>query len=124
MINATEALVQRKLTLAFISADSVQITLTPATFASNGSGGRKRVDGLPRLPQAMRLIPQGSTVNTERETLDGVSVQPTMVLLGAFDAGMERGDRFVTNGFRYEIVFVHDKRDYEAKGEVITRGVA
>lgn len=122
MINALEAAVQQNLTIAFIDADSVQVTLVPADYVSNGSGGRKRVDLPPRLPQKMRLIPQGSTVSTERETLDGVSVMPTMVLLAAFNAGMARGDRFVDNGIRYEVVFVHEKRDYETKGEVITRG--
>ena len=123
MIPGSEAKAQRNLTAAFIGADISEITLTPVEYVSNGSGGRKRTDSPARPPQSMRLIPQG--VGTpERTTIDGVAAQPTMVLLGVWDAGMERGDRFVHNGIRYEVVFVHDKRDYQVKGEVITRGTA
>ena len=124
MINATEARIQRKLTLAFIASDSASFTLVPTTYASNGSGGRKRVDSPARLPQSMRLIPQSGTVGTERETLDGMVVQPTYVLLGEWNAGMARGDRFTYGGTRYEVVWVHENRNYETKGEVITRGEA
>ena len=123
MIPATEARVQKALTDAFIAADSVQITLIPAEFVSNGSGGRKRNDLLPRLPQSMRIIPQDANA-AERETLDGSVVQPNYMLLGVWNAAMTRGDRFTNGGTRYEVVYVHEKRDYQTKGEVITRGEA
>lgn len=123
MIPAAEAKVQRKLTFAFIEADSVQIALVPAEFVSNGSGGRKRVDLPVRPPQSMRLIPQDANA-AERETLDGSVVQPNYMLLGVWDASMARGDRFTNSGTRYEVVYVHAKRDYQTKGEVITRGEA
>lgn len=123
MIPATEARVQKALTDAFIAADVSTITLIPAEFVSNGSGGRKRNDLPARLPQSMRLIPQDANA-AERETLDGSVVQPNYMLLGVWNAAMTRGDRFTNSGTRYEVVYVHEKRDYQTKGEVITRGEA
>lgn len=67
----------------------------------------------------MRLIPAKETLAVERETLDGRVVKPEYVLLALWDGEMERGDRFSLGGNRYEVAFVHEKRDYQVKGEVV-----
>lgn len=116
-----ELAIQRRNTEAFIAADPETVVLHPFTRQPNGSGGYKTVASPPRPPQTMRLIPI-STTAFERGTLDGEAVTPEFVLLGEWDCAMSRGDKFVLDGKRYEVVHVQEKRDYQTKGETVYRG--
>lgn len=119
MIPAAEMAAQRRATDAFIRADVESVTLVPRERSRTASGGATYTDLPPRPSQAMRLIPAKETLAVERETLDGRIVKPEYVLLALWDGEMERGDRFSLGGNRYEVAFVHEKRDYQVKGEVV-----
>lgn len=121
MISATELKVQRDITLAFIDADSLEVTLLRSLRTANGSGGYKRGAPVERPVQTMRLIPsQDGTI--ERMTADGVSVEPHYILMGRWDADLLRWDRFINDGVTYEVVFVNQNKQYEVKGEVVRLG--
>lgn len=120
-----ELRVMRRNTTSFIAADDRPVTLKRTSPVPNGTGGTK--PGVPTsLPtQTMRLLPQAESPSTERTLPDGRVVKPTWVLLGEYTASMERGDTFVISESPLvtgEVVYVHEKRDYEVKGEVIMRG--
>lgn len=117
MIPPKEAEVQRKLTSWFVDADVEEVTLERPARISDGAGGWVN-SFQPWMPQRMRLVPGAAPV--ERLTSDGLLVTPNYTLLGLYGASMERFDRFTLGGVKYEIVFVHENREYQTKGEVIS----
>jgi hypothetical protein len=122
-IAAVELRVMRRNTKAFIDADDRQITLQRPSRVSNGTGGTRPGPLVPVPTQTMRLLPAAESTSTERTTADGKVVKPTWVLLGEHTADMKRGDTFpLPDGTTGEVVYVHEKRDYEVKGEVIASG--
>lgn len=114
----------REGTTAFIDADLKWLTLERLTRTDNGAGGYDETYNPLVLPQKFRLIPQHGNMSPLRETLDGEAVQPDYVLLGEFDSNMARWDKFEDNGRRYQVLFVHEKKAYEVKGEVKYLGEA
>jgi len=116
-IAAEELSLLRINTTAFIDADSKQITLERRTTQSNGSGGfNETYTPLPEA-QKMRLIPLGDK-SPVRQTLDGEAAQPDYMLLGEWNADLQRWDKFEDQGHRYQVLFIHEKSSYERKGEV------
>jgi hypothetical protein len=124
MIPAAEVRIQRKLTTDFIEADALEIQLLRAAKTDNGSGGYEFSDPAPVGGlQRFRLIPlQDGT--TERYDANGKQVFPQYMLMGQFDADMERWDVFELNGDRYQIVHINQNRQYETKGEVAYLGAS
>lgn len=115
-----ETRMNRKHTQAFIEADPKQVTLLRSTRTPNGSGGFVMSQPSPVLPpQQGRLIPNNRQTN-ERMTSDGVQVIPDMVLLMSFDADVLRHDRFEDQDRIYEVVWLHEKRLYQTKCEVVS----
>lgn len=123
-IAAVELAVARRNTREFILADDRQIVLTRTPRVPNGTGGTRA--GGPTLPlpaQTLRLLPQDASSSTERRLPDGTVVVPTWVLLGEYTADILRGDTFsLPDGSTGEVVYVHEKRAYQVKAEVIARG--
>jgi hypothetical protein len=120
-IHPIELAVQRKLTAAFIAADSLTLTLLRATQTADGEGGVVTGDPAPLAPQTMRLIPMRDGAEG-RFTADGKMVVPEYMLMGTHAANMERGDEFYLEGKRYELLFVQQNKQYEKKAEVAYRG--
>lgn len=123
-IPAEELAIMRANTTEFIDADSKQLTMSRRTTASNGSGGYEETYTPLVFPQKFRLIPQQGNMSPLRATLDGEAVQPDYVLLGEYDVNLVRWDTFTDQGRRYIVLFVHEKRSYEVKGEVLYLGDA
>lgn len=122
-IDARELRVLRRNTQAFIDADPTEVVLHRPTRTNTGTGGTRPSGWAPQTVQTMRLLPQGGGTSTERQLPDGKVVRPTWVLLGTYDANMLRGDAFdLPDGSVGEVVYVHEKRAYEVKGEVVGRG--
>jgi hypothetical protein len=120
---AVENGVQRDLTAWFVQADQDLIVLNRPSRTANGSGGYVLGTPAPLPSQAGRLIPL-QPGGPERHTLDGRLVDPGYHLLMNWGADMQRGDRFVVHGRRYEVVFVTENQSYEVKGEVVYNGDA
>ena len=102
-MNPVELEVNRRATLAFIAADVVRLSLREMKKVPNGSGGFKYDEQPAREPQSFRLIPQQDVMPTI-QTLDGVQVTPTFVLMGEFNADIRRWDVFELNGHKYQVV--------------------
>lgn len=119
-IRPSELKAQRRISRAFIDADSRSVVLLRGAFTSDGAGGKIRGEGVPLAAQRMRLIPQEDGA-TARTTAEGETATPEYMLMGEWDADMERFDEFELDGVRYQIVYVDD-RQYELKGEVIRLG--
>lgn len=122
MIAPAELAAQRQLTEWFIRADERQLSLIRSGKVPNGAGGYKTVETtLP--PQGFRLIPlQDSTGESSRTTADGKQVTPSYMLQGRHDADLQRFDRFVIEGRKYEVFFILENRQYQVKGEVAYLG--
>lgn len=123
MESAAELEVQRSLTAEFIKADVKSIILNRSVVTPNGQGGFTTSAAQPRPPQDLRLIPLNGNMSPERTTLEGKAVTPDYILLGMHDADIARWDEFIDSGRRYQVIFVHEKRSYETKGEVLYLGV-
>lgn len=122
-IPAVELRVLRRNTTAFIAADDRQVTLSRKATATTGTGGSRPGAAVPVPTQTLRLLPQDASSSTERSLPDGRVVKPSWVLLGDYTADLRRGDTFLLpDGTTGEVVYVHEKRDYEVKGEVIASG--
>lgn len=124
-IAAMELRILRHNTREFILADERPVTLSRSTPVDTGTGGTTPGAPVPLPTQTMRLLPAAESTSTERRLPDGTVVKPTWVLLGEHTADMLRGDTFVIGENPLEIgevVYVHEKRSYEVKGEVVTRG--
>lgn len=118
---ATELKMQRRQTNAFIAAKPIDVRLNRVDTAPNGSGGFTRLPPTTQPEQRLRL--QDTNYQTPiRQLLDGEEVQPQFVLIGPYDADIQRGDWFFINGKKYEVVFVHENTSYEVKAEVVYRG--
>lgn len=117
MIRQAELEAQRRLTVAFIEADPIEVQLTRISHTPDGAGGYTQssanVGGLQRL----RLIPLADGAE-ERTTADGRAVTPRYMLVGTYLSDIERWDEFIFSDTRYQIVFVNQNRQYEVKGEV------
>jgi hypothetical protein len=120
-IASGELAIQRRLTEQFIKADSLEIVLYRSTPVADGKGGYTHSAPAPLPAQTMRLIPLGDGA-TERLTANGQAVSPQYMLMGLYDADMQRFDSFTVGNDRYDVVFVNENRQYETKGEVYFRG--
>jgi hypothetical protein len=112
-------------TRAFIAADPRDVVLTRTPLVPTGTGGLRR--GTPVLlpAQRLRVLPADAGPGTERRLPDGTVVVPTWVLLGEHTADIGRGDTFpLSDGSTGEVVYVHEKKSYQVKGEVVSRGAA
>lgn len=121
-IAAAELAAQRRITAAFIAADSLSVVLQRSARTSDGAGGVIVGTPAPIAAQTMRLIPLRDVGSVQRTTADGQLVDPTYALLGLYNADVQRWDTFTLNGAVYEVVFVQLNRQYECKGEVFYRG--
>jgi hypothetical protein len=110
---------QAAATRAFILADAEDINLVRAAMVSDGAGGF--VETQPPIsiaPQVARLIPQSDQV-PEIEGSDGRRAVPKWVILMEPGSDIQKYDKFVWRGRTWEIAEMHDKPDYEMKGDVI-----
>lgn len=119
-IRAGELALQRRITKAFIAADSLEVVLLRRTATDDGAGGTVYGPPAALSPQVMRLIPLGSIVN-EQTTADGRQVTPTYALLGEHTADVQRWDQFEVDGHTYEVVMLQQNSQYEVKAEVAYR---
>lgn len=122
MPSVIELKVLRHNTKEFIAADSREVVLLRSARVPNGTGGTKPGPAVPQPAQTLRLLPQEASTSVERTAVDGRVLKPTFVLLGPFTADIVRGDTFaLDDGLVGEVVYVHEKRQYQVKGEVAVR---
>lgn len=123
-IAALELRILRVNTREFIRADPREVVLVRTPLMPTGTGGSTPGTPVPLPSQTLRLLPQAESTSTERRLPDGSVVVPTWVLLGEHTADVKRGDVFdlPNDGGVGEVVYVHEKKAYEVKGEVIARG--
>ena len=121
-MNPLELQIHRDNTAAFIAADPVTLLLRRKVKVPIADGGYSS-SWVPLFDtEVFRLIPL-SDINPQVQTIDGVQLVTTYVLLGTWDADMKRGDRFTLNGADFQIVspirpeHTVDSR-YEKKGDV------
>lgn len=122
---AGELEVNKRNTVAFISARPMLVTLTPVQRVRTASGGTKVLDLPPRSPQTLRLIEQASAYGNSPGLLqaqDGKQLKVTYQLLGPFDAVMGVGDHWSEGGITFEIAELLPFNGYERRGQVIQYG--
>lgn len=112
--------VLRRQTEQYIKQNRTDVVLVRHTKVSDGAGGTKSIGDQFQLAQMVRIIQNDETVATERRTVDGESVRPTLNMLCAWDANVQVGDQFEWNGFINEVVYITDMR-YELTCEVAVR---
>lgn len=121
MIAAGELEMQRRLTLGFLAADSREITIQRRPRTSDGAGGTVAGDPVSLPPQDFRLLPSEDGA-TARTTAEGETATPEYMLLGRWDADLQRFDEFEIDGRRFQVIFITENRQYETKGEVTYLG--
>lgn len=120
-LRKTELRLQRRNTNAFIAADPYEIVLVRRVRFLNAAGGVTKGNETILPAQILRLLPQEDGA-TERVTAEGERATPEYMLLGRYDADMQRFDIFEFDGRRYQIVWISENRQYEIKGEVVHLG--
>lgn len=123
-MNATELTVNRLNTTAFIAANPRLVTLIPRTRTQSGSGARW-VDGVPRVPQVVRLIDTqnvGGLIAGIVATVDGQQRKQSYQLLLPHDGAVAVDDRFVIDGQGYEVLDLLVDNGYERRATVVCYG--
>jgi hypothetical protein len=119
-LRSSELAVQRRISRAFIAADSVEVELTRPTRTPDGAGGFETGPDTLLGPQRFRLLPQEDGA-TARSTAEGETATPEYILMGDSDVDVARWDKFTLGGRRYQVLYI-DNRQYEIKAEVIYLG--
>ena len=117
-MNQAELDLQIEGTQAFILADAEDLIFKRRSKVSDGSGGFKFGAPIVLSEQTGRMIPQSDRV-PEISGSNGKASKPQYVLLLMPSADVQRYDQFVWRGVTWEIAELHDKPDYELKGDVI-----
>jgi hypothetical protein len=113
--------IQRKMTLAFIDTMPVIITLVPRIRTKMATGGFAFQTLSPREPQKMRLVePSGLPILLTGS--DGVQREMELMLLGRWDADLEKYDIFDLEGRSYEVAQLYQSNGWEQRAEVIRFG--
>ena len=119
-LRPAELRAQCRVSLAFIEADARYVTLMRSPRTDDGAGGTVVGEPAPLSPQKLRLLPQEDGA-TARTTAEGETATPEYMLMGPWNANMQRFDEFELDGVRYQIVYIDDRK-YELKAEVIRLG--
>lgn len=119
-LRPAELKAQQRISRAFIDADGRMVVLMRSPRTDDGAGGFVVGTPVPQGAQCLRLLPQEDGA-TERTTAEGESATPQYMLMGPWNANMQRWDEFELDGIRYQIVYIDDRK-YELKGEVIRLG--
>lgn len=121
MLHPAELGAQMRMTKTFIDADPVEITFqNPGTRVSDGAGGWITTPGA-SVTAIVRMIPQNDAV-PEAAVLEGIRPIPEYIVLGMPDAGFVKGSEFSWRGKNWKISQMHEKPDYERKGDVDVDG--
>lgn len=103
MTNASEMVVQKRITRAWMRAGSVSISLVrPGEWITTAAGGRVQGDPITLPPQDFRIVPfkrrlsQIKSINQE-----GDLTISTYALVGYDDADVQPKDEFTLAGCRY-----------------------
>lgn len=119
-MNATEQLVQRQLTAAFIEADFEMITLIPRELDKTSTGGKNFIEQPPREPQKFHIIEKGGA--KDGRVAGGTQHEEEFTLLGNWDALIGKHDVFTLRGNRWEVVKVEWGNGYEQRALVLRYG--
>lgn len=122
MISDVELRILSAQTKAFIDADVEEISILPREVRTeDGAGGWILETGAPLPAIRVRLIPQSDKV-PEASSLEGSRRAPEFVLVAMPGEDITANDRFEWRGNMWEITQVHDKPEYELKGDVSLHG--
>lgn len=110
--NDVETEVLRAQTKSYIELAPTTVRLVPWAETVSAAGGHLRAaPGVPRKPQAFRIIPldrraPASSNLVSGRPADGVERSAVFEIMGEWDLEIERGDRFVESGVTYEVTEV------------------
>jgi hypothetical protein len=118
--------VNRANTAAFIAARPSSIVLIPSVRTKTASGGTRSTDGTPRAAQTLRIVEQTTNAGNTPGRLpagDGHEKRVSWLLLGAWDALMDVGDRWTDAfGAGYQIEELLPFNGYERRARVVEYG--
>lgn len=114
---------QRRITTAFIATQPVSLVLIPRTKVQQPGGGFKWVEADPSTiePQTLRLI-EPSTKFDIITTEDGRQRYIEFILLGEWDAVINRDDIFFHQGKYWEVVQLYFHNGWEHRAKVAQYG--
>lgn len=108
MTAATERLIARRNTRAFIDADKVAVVLRRPTLVATPAGGHKSAGLVDLPPQTVRIVPlSGNVWDRSKVTTDeGNIIDVTMQLVGMPDLDVKKGDIFDANNDEWLVTHV------------------
>lgn len=113
----------RQLTAAFIATCPVEVTLTPRTLASDGTGGVVLTSGTTKAPQVVSLLESGdSGYRTPVASDNGKSLSFDFLMLGLHDADFAENDVFTYEEREYKIITLMPDNGYEKRALVMRHG--
>lgn len=101
----------QKITDQFINENPSIVIIIRRTKTATPGGGHVWSNPTPQISQVMRKVPQGRSMG-ERSVVtssNGKEVVPTWLLMGYFDANIQRFDLFTIDGTDYEVLSVGRK---------------
>lgn len=115
--------INRAATTAFINVAPVTLTLVPRVSVSDGTGGRRKTSGTPRAPQVFTLSePSDSGFRAPFVTPEGTQLDVDFLLIGEWDAVVDKDDVFTHEGREYKVESVMPDNYYEKRAMVVRHG--
>lgn len=127
--NRVETLVQRRQTAAYLAAEPQRIALErPTPAVKTPSGGKAKVPPTKLPDQTFRLVPfKRRVTHTQSNITEGTVTVTSYVLVGRWDADVQRDDEFVVDEggrlHRYKVEAVEPGRSFRTLADVTYRGV-
>lgn len=120
-MNRVELIVRRRLLKAFIDAQPVDITLVRRVRVETPAGGWTLEEPAEVPPQRFRLVPFKRRLTHQTEdNQDGSFPRLPYVLVGNWNADVQREDEFDMNGHRYRVVDLEPNSHDRTQNDRIT----
>lgn len=122
-MNRVEQLMQKRQTHNFVKGSEIEVQLVRKTQVATAAGGVTEGEArtLPRQRFRLTIPVRHPNQNVKMKT-EGRLLDDDYMLVGASEADVQLGDKFVLDGSWYEIIYVAPQRTYETIAGVMHRG--
>lgn len=123
VMDSTERIMARRNTTEFIRADAISVKLIRSTRVASGAGGTVSGSTIELDPQFFRLVPaQSSVFKAITEKIEGPIPQEEWLIVGRYNADIQKDDEFTNEGRRYQVKTLSTDRGYRTAAGVVDRG--
>ena len=117
--NPIENLVEKRLTTAYIRAETTEVVLMRSELEKTAAGGLRRLAPTPLEAQRVRLVPfKRRLTKITRDTPEGDVINLPYVLMGEPDMDIQVGDSFEYEDAHYAVESLEPNRAFRTLANI------